>query len=356
MRSKSLDFLRTYLNNASPTGFESSGQQLWLDYIRPYIDSYFTDTYGTVVGVINPEADYKVVIEAHADEISWFVNYITKEGLIYVKRNGGSDHQIAPSMRVNIHTKKGIVKGVFGWPAVHVRNPQKEEAPSISNIFIDLGCNSQDEVLEKGVHVGSVVTFVDEMTMLNDRYIVGRALDNRIGGFMIAEVARLIKEKKKKLPFGLYIVNSVQEEVGLRGAEMISRRIKPDVAIITDVCHDTQTPMYEKKSQGDLAAGKGPVLTYGPAVHNNLLDMIIGVAEEKAIPFQRAAASRGTGTDTDAFAYSGEGVASALVSLPLKYMHTTVESVHKDDVDNVIKLIYETLAQLKGGHDFRYIK
>jgi putative aminopeptidase FrvX len=356
MRSQSLEFLRTYINNASPTGFESSGQQIWLDYIKPYIDTYFTDVYGSAVGVINPKAEYKVVIEAHADEISWFVNYITKEGLIYVKRNGGSDHQIAPSMRVNIHTKKGIVKGVFGWPAIHVRNAQKEESPSLTNLFIDTGCNSKEEVEEKGIHVGSVVTFVDEMMELNDRYVVGRALDNRIGGFMIAEVARLLKEKKKKLPFGLYIVNSVQEEIGLRGAEMISRRIKPDVAIITDVCHDTQTPMYEKKLQGDLTSGKGPVLTYGPAVQNNLLDMIVNVAETKKIPFQRAAATRATGTDTDAFAYSGEGVASALISLPLKYMHTTVESTHKDDVDNVIKLIYETLIQLEAGHDFRYIK
>lgn len=356
MRSQSLEFLRTYINNASPTGFESSGQQIWLDYIKPYIDTYFTDVYGSAVGIINPEAEYKVVIEAHADEISWFVNYITKEGLIYVKRNGGSDHQIAPSMRVNIHTKKGIVKGVFGWPAIHVRNAQKEESPSLTNLFIDTGCNSKEEVEEKGIHVGSVVTFVDEMMELNDRYVVGRALDNRIGGFMIAEVARLLKEKKKKLPFGLYIVNSVQEEIGLRGAEMISRRIKPDVAIITDVCHDTQTPMYEKKLQGDLTSGKGPVLTYGPAVQNNLLDMIVSTAEKKKIPFQRAAATRATGTDTDAFAYSGEGVASALISLPLKYMHTTVESTHKDDVDNVIKLIYETLIQLEAGHDFRYIK
>lgn len=356
MRSQSLEFLRTYINNASPTGFESSGQQIWLDYIKPFIDTYFTDVYGSAVGVINPEAEYKVVIEAHADEISWFVNYITKEGLIYVKRNGGSDHQIAPSMRVNIHTKKGIIKGVFGWPAIHVRNAQKEESPSLTNLFIDTGCNSKEEVEEKGIHVGSVVTFVDEMMELNDRYVVGRALDNRIGGFMIAEVARLLKEKKKKLPFGLYIVNSVQEEIGLRGAEMISRRIKPDVAIITDVCHDTQTPMYEKKLQGDLTSGKGPVLTYGPAVQNNLLDMIVSTAEKKKIPFQRAAATRATGTDTDAFAYSGEGVASALISLPLKYMHTTVESTHKDDVDNVIKLIYETLIQLEAGHDFRYIK
>lgn len=356
MRTESFTFLEKYLNNASPTGFESSGQQLWLDYIRPYIDEYYADTYGSVVGVINPKAKYKVVIEAHADEISWFVNYITKEGLIYLKRNGGSDHQIAPSKRVNIHTKQGIVKGIFGWPAIHVRNAASEETPAMKNIFLDLGCNSAEEVEKMGVHVGSVATFDDEMMVLNDRYYVGRALDNRIGGFMIAEVARLLKEKKRKLPFGLYIVNAVQEEVGLRGAEMIANRIKPNLAIVTDVCHDTQTPMYDKKAQGDLTAGKGPVLTYGPAVHNNVLDMIIDVAQQKKIPFQRAAASRATGTDTDAFAYSNEGVASALISLPLKYMHTTVETVHKDDVENVIQLIFATLIQLKDGHDFSYMR
>lgn len=356
MNKASKDFLYKYLNNASPTGFESSGQQIWLDYIRPYIDSDFSDPYGSAVGVINPESDYKVVIEAHADEISWFVNYITKEGIIYVKRNGGSDHQIAPSMRVNIHTKKGIVEGVFGWPAIHVRNNATEETPSLKNIFIDVGADSKEEVEKLGIHVGCVITFQDELTEMNGKFFVGRALDNRIGGFMIAEVARMLHEKKKKLPFGLYIVNAVQEEVGLRGAEMISRRIKPNVAVITDVCHDTQTPMYEKKTQGDLKAGNGPVLTYGPAVHNNLLNMVIDVANKKKVPFQRAAASRATGTDTDAFAYSGECVPSTLISLPLKYMHTTVESAHMKDVDNVIKLMYEFLIQLKKGHDFSYLK
>lgn len=356
VNKNSLEFLKNYLNNASPTGFESEGQKLWLNYIKPYVDEHFVDTYGTAVAVINPKADFKVVIEAHADEISWFVNYISKEGFIYVRKNGGSDHQIAPSKRVNIHTAKGIVKAVFGWPAIHVRDALKEETPTLKNIFLDCGCTSDKEVEKLGVHVGCVITYEDEFITLNDRYFTGRALDNRIGGFMIAEVARLLKENKVKLPFGLYITNSVQEEVGLRGAEMITQRIKPDVAIITDVCHDTQTPMMNKISNGDLSCGKGPVLTYGPAVQNNLLKLIIDTAGKKKIPFQRQAASRVTGTDTDAFAYSIGGVASALISLPLRYMHTTVEMVHKTDVENVIRLIYESLQAVKKGHDFRYLK
>ncbi|HNP20332.1 MAG TPA: M42 family metallopeptidase [Fulvivirga sp.] len=356
MNKKSKSFLEKYLNNSSPTGFEKSGQQIWLDYIRPYIDEYFTDTYGTVVGVVNPKAEYKVVIEAHADEISWFVNYITDDGYIYVRRNGGSDHQIAPSKRVNIFTKKGIVKGIFGWPAIHVRNAKTEEQPSLKNIFVDVGCTTKDEVEKLGVHVGCVMTFDDELIELNKKFLVGRALDNRMGGFMIAEVARLLFENKNKLDFGLYIVNSVQEEVGLRGAQMIAERIKPNLAIVTDVCHETTSPMYNKIESGHQKAGSGPVLTYGPAVHNNVLNMVIDVAEKRKIPFQRAAASRATGTDTDAFAYSNQGVASVLISLPLKYMHTTVETVHVDDVDNVIKLINSFLLELKNGHDFSYMK
>ena len=353
---KNEKFLYQYLNNASPTGFEESGQRIWLDYIKPFVDTYISDTYGTVVGVINPNAEYKVVIEAHADEISWFVNYITDDGYIYVIRNGGSDHQIAPSMRVNVHTAKGVVKGVFGWPAIHVRHGEKETNPTLQNIFVDVGCSYKEEVEKLGIHVGSVITFEDELMELNKKYYTGRALDNRMGGYMIAEVARRLHENKVKLPFGLYVVNSVQEEIGLRGAEMIAERIKPDVAIITDVTHDTGSPLYDKKKSGDIKCGNGPVVSYGPAVQNNVRDMIIKVAEKKKIDFQRLSASRSTGTDTDAFAYSNAGVASALISLPLKYMHTTVETVNKEDVEGVIKLIYETLVQLKAGHDFRYIK
>jgi putative aminopeptidase FrvX len=356
LNKDSLTFLETYLNNPSPTGHESEGQKLWMDYLKPYVETFITDVYGSAVGVINPNAPFKVVIEGHADEISWYVNYITDNGLIYVIRNGGSDHQIAPSKRVNIHTKNGIVKGVFGWPAIHTRNRGKEENATLHNIFIDCGCSTKEEVEKLGIHVGCVITYPDEFMILNENKFVCRALDNRMGGFMIAEVARLLHENNIKLPFGLYIVNSVQEEIGLRGAEMITQTIKPNVAIVTDVCHDTTTPMIEKKIEGDLQMGKGPVIAYAPATQNILRELIVSTAVEKEIPFQRHATSRVTGTDTDAFAYSNGGVASALISLSLRYMHTTVEMVHRDDVENVIKLIYESLLKIENNHDFSYFK
>ncbi|MEL6539645.1 MAG: M20/M25/M40 family metallo-hydrolase [Bacteroidota bacterium] len=354
---KSKYFLFKYLNSNSPTGHEVAGQKLWLDYLRPYVETTLTDTYGTAVGVINPEADYKVVVEAHADEISWFVSYITPEGYIYVTRNGGSDYQIAPSHRAKIHTDQGMVPAIFGWPAIHVRE-DREKAVKLNKekAILDCGCESADEVANLGIHVGCIVTFDAELMSLNKRFFTGRALDNRIGGFIIAEVARRLHESKKKLPFGLYIVNAVQEEVGHRGAEMIAARIRPDLAIVTDVTHDTQSPLYNKVKQGDVACGKGPVLTHAPSVQQNVLRMLVETARKQNIPFQRDVASRSTGTDTDAFAYAHTGIPSALISLPLKYMHTTVETVHEEDIEQVISLFYQFLLQLTPHHDFSYFK
>lgn len=355
MNKSSEKFLFEYLNANSPTGFEYTGQKIWVDYVKQYVDEWHLDDYGTAYGVVNPGKDYRVVIEAHADEIAWYVNYISKDGFISVIRNGGSDHIIAPSKRVKLHTKNGVVDGVFGWPAIHTRRGSNSKlSPTLENIFVDVGAKDKEEVLEMGIHVGTVVTFDDDLMKLNDKYYVGRALDNRMGGFCIAEVARLLKENKKSLPFSLYVVNAVQEEVGLRGAQMIAERIKPHVAIVTDVTHDTNTPLVDKKIQGDLKCGDGPSLTYAPAVHNLLLNQIIDVAEKNEIPFQRSASSRSTGTDTDAFAYSNDGVPSALISLPLRYMHTTVEMSHQEDVENVIKLIYETLLTIEDGQSFKY--
>lgn len=357
----SLQFLEQYLNTPSPTGFEVAGQRVWRDYIAPFVDEVRVDAYGSAYGVVQPDAPWRVVVEAHVDEISWFVSYITEAGLLHVKTNGGSDHQIAPSKRVTIHTKKGPVKGVFGWPAIHTRKAGgSEEQPSVKNLCIDIGATSKAEVEQLGVHVGAVLTYDDGFTTLNDRYFVGRALDNRIGGFMIAEVARLLHHERarrggKKLPFGVYFANCVQEEVGLRGAQMLVHTIKPNLALVTDVCHDTSTPMIQKAVEGDTVCGKGPVVTYGPAVHNTVRELLIDTAAAHKIPIQRDAASRSTGTDTDAFAYANGGVPSALVNLPLRYMHTTVEMAQISDVDQVIKLLYHTLRRLSPSMTLTYL-
>lgn len=353
----SYSFLRKYINTPSPTGFESGGQKVWLNYIKPYVDEVMTDPYGTAVGIINPQEKFKVVIEAHADEISWFVNYISETGLIYLKRNGGVDHQIAPGKRVFIHGKKGPVKAVFGWPAIHTRiggGERKDPQPAVDNLFLDCGAKNRKQVESLGIHIGAVATYEEGYDELAYDYLIGRAFDNRIGGFMIAEVARLLKANRKKLPYGLYVVNAVQEEIGLRGAEMIARRIKPDVAIITDVTHDTTTPMVNKIIEGDVACGKGPSLAFGPAVHNKLLSVVEDVANKKKIPVQMRTVSRSTGTDTDSFAYANDGCPSVLISIPLRYMHTTVEMLHKDDVENTIKLMYETLLSISPKTNLSY--
>jgi hypothetical protein len=348
-------FLESYLNSNSPTGFEYElgGQKVWMDYVSKFVNKVEIDNYGTAYGVMgNMNSDFKVVIEAHSDEISWFVNYIDSKGYIKVIKNGGSDAQIAPSMRVNLWGSKGPVSGVFGHPAIHIH--YRKDKVDLDSIFIDVGASSKEEVLEMGINVGTVATFQDQFMKLGKSYYTGRALDNRIGGFMIAEVARRLKEKGKELPYQLYVVNSVQEEIGLRGAEMIANTIKPNVAIVTDVCHETSSPCYTASKEGEQVAGQGGVITRAPAVHNKLRQLVIDTATKKEIPFQLKASSRSTGTDTDAFAYSNGGVPSVLISLPLKYMHTTCETVHKDDVENVIKLIYNTLLKIEENHNFKY--
>jgi len=351
----SRSFLESLINTPSPTWFERTGQKVWLDYMTPYVDETFVDTYGSAVATLNPKWTYKVVLEAHCDEISWFVNYITDDGLIYVIRNGGSDHQIAPSKRVLIHGKKWPVTGLFWRPAIHTRKDGSEEPPKLDNIFIDTGCTSKKEVEALGIVVWSVITYPDEFITLNDRYFVGRALDNRVGGFMIAQVARLLKEQAKKIDICIHFVNSVQEEIGLRWAEMMAYRLQPDLAIITDVCHDTSTPMIDKKKQGDTRCGLWPVLSVWPAVQNKLRDFVEEIATKKKVPFQRHASSRSTWTDTDAFAYTKEWIASVLISLPLRYMHTTVEMVHQEDVENTIKLMFETVCAIKKGMKVKYL-
>jgi putative aminopeptidase FrvX len=353
LTEQEIEWLKKYIENASPSGNEVAGQKMWLEYIKPYSDDFFVDAYGNVTAIINPQEEFKVMIEAHADEIAWYVHTITADGFLHVEKNGGSDPGIAPSQKVRIHTEHGVVPAIFGWPAIHMRS-SSGKAPKLDVLFVDCGCSSRSEVEKLGIQVGDCITYESSLSILNENFIVGRGQDNKMGGFMIAFVARLLRENEIRLPFGLYIVNAVQEEVGLRGAGMIANRIKPDCAIATDVTHATHTPMVDKKKEGDIDLGKGPVVMKAPPIHNKLREFIVNAARKNKIPYQLAVSSKKTGTDADALAYTKNGIPTSLISLPLRYMHTTVETTHRADIENSIRLLYAVLRSITPDFNFQY--
>jgi len=354
---KSKKFLKEYLNAYSPVSMEFEGQRIWASYLKNYVDELHDDNYGNVWGVIKSkrkigkDKEYRVVIEAHCDEISWVISYISDTGKIYVNKNGGSDVTIAPSKRVVIHTRKnGLVQGVFGFTAIHLRK-NKNTGPELKDLFIDVGYDSKDKVKEIGIEVGNIVTFNDQFEEMGD-YYVGKALDNKLGGYIIAEVTRKLHENNIQLPYDLYIVNAVQEEVGLHGAKMVSQTIKPHVALVTDVCHNTNTPDIDKKVECDVNGGKGGVFEHSAQNHRKLIDLMRDASDEKEIPYQLEIGSQGN--DTMGFFLSNGGTPTAIVGLPLKYMHTTCEMSHKDDVESVINILYHSLQKIENGHNFKY--
>ena len=349
------NFLIKYLNGNSPVGleYEIGGQKIWMDHLLKITGNVDMDDYGTAYSVIgNKDSDFKVIIEAHCDEVSWLVSSINSNGYINVIKNGGSDPTIAPSMRVILWGEKGPINGVFGHPPIHKKD--RSEKSDIKSIFIDVGGSSKKDVISMGINIGTVVTFDAKFMKLGNDYYSGKSLDNKIGGFIISEVAKMIVDNNIKLPYKLYIVNSVQEETGLNGSKMISGKIKPNIAIVTDVCQETSSPCYIKNKQVDLTCGQGPVITRSPAVHNKLRNIVIKTSNDEKIPIQLSASSSTTGTDTESFAFSNNGVPSVLISIPLKYMHTTVETCHKLDVENAIKLMYNTLLNIEENHNMKY--
>ena len=337
-------FLYKYLNAYAPVGQEYEGQKIWADYIRPYVDRVEKDPYGSVVGIVKSTNTntLSVAIEAHSDEIAWIVTQIEEDGFLRVKRHGGSDNMIAPSKDVIVHTHDGQkVSGVFGWPAIHTRKKDVEEGPAQHELWVDLGLDSKEKVLHEGVEVGNLITFNDPLRLIGD-YWVGRSLDNKIGGYIIAEVIRRIKERGIQLWYDLYVVNSVQEEVGLHGAKLIAKEYDIDIALVHDVCHNTNTPKMDRAKDGDVKGGQGPTIQYTAQNHRTLNSLIRKVANEYFIPLQLEVGSYGN----DTMAFFLEGIPSAIISTPLKYMHTTVEMVHENDVENAIELFIVTLENI----------
>ena len=354
MRDTSLNFLKKLVNTPSPVGHEVRGQRVWLDYVKQFADETFSDAYGNCVAVLNKGGAPRVMLAGHADEIAMAVNYISDDGYIYVRKMGGVDAAITKAQRVTIHTRTGPVKGVVGNVAPHLMKEEKEpKSPKIHDLFIDVGAGDRAEA-EKLVRIGDPITLTDEFDVLRNDLVVARAFDNRIGTFAVAEALRLLSSLGKgKLQAEVCAVSNVQEEVGLLGARQIAYSLKPDIAIVVDVTHATDYPTVNKPQHGDVRIGKGPAVTHGGCNHPDIVARLEALAAAKKIPLQHEAMSSTSGTDTDAIFWTRGGIASALVSLPNRYMHSPVEVVSLKDLEMIPELLAAFAASLKKGEQFK---
>ena len=348
------EFLEKLLITPSPTGYESPGQKVWLNYISKFADKTETDSYGSAIARLDVNADVMtVMLEAHADEIGMVVQHISDKGFVYLNKLGGSDSTIARAKRINIHTKKGVVTGVIGNTAIHLQNNKNGggKQPAWKDIYADIGASDREEALSM-VQIGDPVTFAEEIEYLSEELITARAMDNRIGGFVIAQVLKRLKKNRKKLKVNVIALNSVQEEVGGFGARMMSYRYMPDAALVTDVTHATDTPGIDNREHGLVKLGEGPTVQHGGANHPAIVELLEAVAEKKKINVQHEATSVRTGTDTDSIFFQRTGIPSALVSLPLRYMHSPVETASLKDVEKLIDLMTFAVLEMEPDQSF----
>ncbi len=354
MRKESLKFLENLLDAPSPSGYEQPAQRLFREYVTPLCDEVTTDVIGNVYAKVAGKGKNlpKVMIVGHTDEIGLQVKYINDQGFLYFAAVGGVDAHLTPGKRVFIHTAKGALPGVIGKKPIHLMDTKdRETVVKLENQYIDIGAKDKKEA-QKLVRVGDAVTFESSFTRLHGDLVSSRGFDDKAGCFVVAEVLRLLKISGKSLNVDLYGVSSVQEEIGLRGGTVSSYSVNPDVGICVEVDFATDQPDVEKKHNGEVSLGKGPILARGANINHHLFDLLCRSAEKEKIEIQHTATPRATGTDANVMQISRGGVATALVKVPLRYMHTPIETVSLGDLENAAKLIVAVLGEIKSREEF----
>jgi endoglucanase len=353
MRDESLQFLERLVNTPSPSGHEARGQRVWLDYVKPFANETFSDAYGNTVAVLNKGGSPRLMLAAHADEISMSVNYINEQGFIYMRKVGGIDPAITKAQRVVIHARGGPVKGVVGNVAPHLMKSEKDpKPPKMEDLFIDIGLSSRKQA-ERLIRIGDMITLSDPFELLRNNLAIARAFDNRVGTFAVAETLRQLKEGKVKLNAEILAVSNIMEEVGAFGARQIAYTLKPDVALVVDVTHATDYPTVSQQQHGDVKIGRGPALTHGGCNHSEVVARLEQVAGAQKIKLQHEASSNTSGTDTDVIFWTRGGIPSALISLPNRYMHSPVEVVSLKDLEQIPRLMGAFAKSLKKGEEFK---
>ena len=351
MDAEAKKFLFDLLSTPSPTGFEMKGQRVWAKYVKKYSDSVQNDAYGntwaTVKGI---DKNKSVMLEVHADEIGYIVKYVSPEGFLAIDRIGGSDVATARGRWVTLFGDKGDVSGIIGNTAIHIRDRKggEDKPPDVHDLYVDVGAKSDKEIEKMGLRVGHPMVYSETLHDLGKDCIAGRALDNRIGGYIVSQVLRKLSKGKKTV----HAVNAVQEEIGGYGAKMVTHRLHPDIAIVFDVTHSTDTPGIKKEQHSKVEMRKGPTVTHGACNHPAVVDRLIQTAKKKKIAIQHEAIGRYSGTDTDQIYHMHEGIPSALVSIPVRYMHSVVEMVNIQDIDHVITLLTDFVGSLTAKDTF----
>lgn len=349
-------FLFNLLSTPSPTGWEAAGQRQWMTHMRGIADRVESDAYGSAWATLDGAAQGgpRILLAAHADEIGFMVKHIAADGFISVDRIGRADAATARGRRVDILGDQGTVRGVIACNAIHIRENDGEAAvPKAHELVIDIGAASAADVAQAGIRVGHPLVYADTAEEFGAGLLCGRALDNRIGGFILAEVMRRLHESTARAPATVLALNAVQEEIGGHGAAMAAHRLMPEAAIVLDVTHATDTPGIDPRVHSLIRLGGGPTVTHGTVNHPEVVRHLLQVAAHENIPVQHEASHRGTGTDADVIFRQQHGIPTALVSLPLRYMHSVVETAHLDDVENTIRLLLAFAQSVKAGESFR---
>lgn len=353
MNAESKKFLTELLTQCGPSGFEEAPQKVWIKRAEKFAHKTYKDIHGNAFAVLNPKASFKVMLSGHCDEIGFIIAHISDEGFLHVIPIGGIDAGTLPGTQVKILTESGHVDGVIGKKAIHLTDPEeRKRVLPIKEVWVDIGAKDKQDAL-KIVQPGDAVTFAPNFMELANNRFSSKSADNRTGAFIVNEVIRILSERQLDSDVGVYAVSSVQEEVGLRGAVTSSFGIEPKVAFAVDVGHASDMPDIDKRQVGDVTLGKGPLLHAGPVINRVLGKMLVETAKAKKIPYQFTSLGRPGGTDTAAIQVSRAGVATALVAVPTRYMHTMVETCSFNDCENAAKLIAETIMKL--GPDTNFI-
>jgi len=350
MEDSALTFFKAILETPSPSGYEQPVQRVVRDYVGSFADEIRSDSHGNLIAVKNPQNPLRVMYAGHCDQIGLIVQFIDDHGFLYIQPIGGWDPQQLIGQRLTIWTAAGPVKGVVARKPIHLlTEEERKQVPKIKDLWIDIGAASRDEAAER-VRIGDPVTFQLSFEMISDDFANSPGMDDKTGLWVVMEALR--RASKESLSCALHSVSTVQEEIGLRGARTSAYGIDPQVGIAVDVTHATDCPTVDKKTEGDVKLGGGPVITRGPNCNPRVVERLIAVAEQKGIDYQLAAIGRATPTDANSLQVTRSGVATGLVSIPNRYMHSAVETISLADLDQAADLLAGFALSLREDETF----